>query len=219
MELRQRCVVAASGTRSEQTPLKPWGCPGGCGFCCGVASLAASRSICGLLAAGEKGRCLYDPCCWSWEQLRQLIRSPTQADFHVVHVPIRDNGEIPAASGSFDIAVLGIVASKMPMLGAVAQSLVRCVRPRGLVVAVQPPFTACRSECTQRPRMTASDMARCVEFFHEHGCQNTSILNDSEPLWRMKHSCDGSGINCRCIGGYKSSYPVAVVARVAAGGR
>ena len=194
MELRQAYVVAASNTQPELTPVKPMTCPGGCGLCCGVTRLAGSGSVCGLVAADvERSHRLYDPCCWSREQLRQLIASPTQAGFHVAHVPIIDNGEIPAANGSFDIAILGIVA------------------------AVQSPITACQSECAQTPRMATSDVARCVELLRKHGCRNISILNnDSDPLCRMKDSCDGPGTDCRGIGSCKPAFLSVVVAQVEA---
>ncbi len=214
MELRQIAAAAANGTQSEQTPVRPGACPGGCGLCCGVARLAGSGSVHGLVAADtEGGRRLYDPRCWSWEQLRQLIVSPTQAGFHVVHVPIRDNGEIPAANGSFDIAVLGLVPTA-GMLDTVVQSLVRCVRPGGLLAAVQPRFTACQPERARTPRMAASDVARCVELLRKHGCRNISILSDSDPLCPMKDPCNRSGTDCRGVGRYKSAHLSAVVAQV-----
>ncbi len=196
--------------------MKPWACPGGCGLCCGVTRLVESGAICGLVAAdAERSRCLYDPCCWSWEQLRQLIVSSTQAGFHAVHAVIRDNGEISAANGSFDIAVLGLVPTT-GMLDVVVQSLVRCVRSGGLVVAVQPTFMACPSECSRTPQRAASDVARCVELLRKHGCRNISILNDSGPLCPMKNSCDGPGTNCRGVGSYKPAHPAALVAQVEA---
>ena len=212
--MRQACAVAASDTQRELTSVKPRTCPGGCGLCCGVTRLAGSGSVWGLVAADTEGsRRLYDPCCWSWEQLRQLIASPTPAGFHVVHAVIRDNGEVSAANGSFDIAVLGLVPTT-GMLDVVVQSLVRCVRSGGLVVAVQPTFMACQSECAQTPRMATSDMARCVELLRKHGCRNISILNDSDPLCRMKDSCNGPGTNCRGIGSCNLSHLSAVVAQV-----
>ena len=196
--------------------MKPRICPGGCGLCCGVTRLVQSGSVCGLVAADvERSRCLYDPCRWSWEQLRQLIVSPTQAGFHVVHAVIRDNGEVSAANGSFDIAVLGLVPTT-GVRDAVVQSLVRCVRPGGLVVAVQPTFMACQSECAQTPRMATSDVTRCVEFLRKHGCRNISVLNDSDPLCRMKDSCDGPGTDCRGVGSCRPAHLSAVVAQVEA---
>ena len=196
--------------------MKARACPGGCGLCCGVTRLAGSGSVWGLVAADTEGsRRLYDPCCWSWEQLRQLIVSPTEEGFHVVHVPIRDNGEIPAANGSFDIAVLGIVPAA-GMLDAVVHSLVRCVRSGGLLAAVQPRFTACQPECARTPRMAVSDVARCVQFLREHGCRNISILNDSDPLCPMKDPCTGPGTGCRGISSCKPAHLSAVVAQVEA---
>ena len=216
MELRQACAVAASDTQPELASVKPRTCPGGCGLCCGVTRLAGSGSVCGLVAADvERSHRLYDPCCWSWQQLRQLIASPTQAGFHVAHVPIIDNGEIPAANGSFDIAILGMVATT-GMLDAIVQSLVRCVRPGGIVAAVQSPITACQSECAQTPRMAISDVARCVELLRKHGCRNISILNDSGPLCPMKDPCNGSGTDCRGIGSCKPAFLSVVVAQVEA---
>ena len=195
--------------------MKPWACPGGCGLCCGVTRLAGSGSVHGLVAADvERSRGPYNPCRWSWEQLRQLIITPMEAGFHVVHVPIRDTGEIPAANGSFDIAVLGIVPSVIPMLDAVTPSLIRCVHPGGLVVAVQPLLAACRTEYTQTSEMKGSNIARCVELLREQGCRSISLLNDSGPRCCMKHSRDGFGISCRCAGSHESAYPVAVVAQV-----
>ena len=216
MELRQACAMAASDTQPELTFVKPRTCPGGCGLCCGVTRLAESGSVRGLVAAdAARSRRLYDPCCWSWEQLRQLIASPTQAGFHAAHVPIRDNGEIPAANGSFDIAVLGLVPAA-GILDAVVQSLVRCVRSGGLLAVVQPRLTACQPECARTPRMTASDVARCVQFLRQHGCRNISILNESDPLCPMKNPCNGSGTDCRGIGSCKPAHLSAVVAQVEA---
>ncbi len=212
--MRQACAVAASDTQRGLTSVKPRTCPGGCGLCCGVTRLAGSGSVCGLVAADAgRSRRLYDPCCWSWEQLRQLIVSPTQAGFHAVHVPIRDTGEIPAANGSFDIAVLGIVPTT-GVLDVVLQSLVRCVRPGGLVVAVQPTFIACQSECARAPQMAASDVARCVQLLRDHGCRNIFILNDSDPLCPMKEPCNGPGTDCGGIGSCKPAQLSAVVAQV-----
>lgn len=215
MELRQACVVAASDTHRGLTSVKPWGCPGGCGLCCGVTRLAGSGSVHGLVAADvERSRCLYDPCCWSWEQLRQLIASPTQAGFHVVHMPIRDNGEIPAANGSFDMALLPVVPATVPISAAVVQSLVRCVRSGGLVAIVQPPLTACQSACAQTPIMATSAVARCVELLRKHGCRNISMLNAPQPPRGTKNSSDGPDIDYESAYNCKSAHPVAVVAQV-----
>ena len=214
--MKETCLGAVGRARSGPACATQWSCPGGCGLCCGAADLAASQSICGLVAADvERSRRFYDPCCWSWEQVRQLILSSTQAAFHAVHVPIRDNGEIPAANGSFDIAVLGIVPSTR-ILDVVIQSLVRCVRPGGLVLTVQPRFTACQPECAQTPQVAPSDVARCVEFLRQHGCRNISILNDSDPLCPMTDPCNGPGTDCRGIGSSKPAHLSAVVAQVEA---
>ncbi len=214
--MKETCPGAVGRARSGPACATQWSCPGGCGLCCGAADLAASQSICGLVAADpERSRRFYDPCCWSWEQLRQLIVSPTQAGFHAVHVPITDNGEIAAADGTFDIAVLGLVPTTR-MLDAVVQSLVRCVRPGGLVAALQPPLTGCQSAGAQTSTMAASDAAKCVELLRKHGCRNISILNESDPLCPVKDPCDEPGTDCRGIGSCKPAHLSAVVAQVEA---
>lgn len=215
MELRQIVAATAIGTQSEQTPLKPGGCPGGCGLCCGVASLAASRSIHGLLAADAEGsRPLYDPHCWSWEQLRQLILAPEQTGFHVSRVSIRDGGDILAVDGSFDIAILGLVPSTIPTLDGVVQSLVRCVCPGGLAVVLQPFALLRQLDPTGIPVKTGAVIAHCIEAFRASGCKEIVVLRNSSTRTAMCDSCLGPGSECDHPVICKSTHPAGLVVLV-----
>ena len=213
--MRQIAAAAANGTQSEQTPVRPGACPGGCGLCCGVARLAGSDSVHGLVAADtEGGRRLYDPRCWSWEQLRQLIVSPTQAGFHVVHVPIRDTGEIPAANGCFDIAVLPIVPSTVPMLGVIAQSVVCSVRTGGLVVAVQPFAPLRQPDATGVPARAGADVAHCIEAFRASGCKEIAVLCNSSPRSAICDQCLGPASECDHPAIREGTHPAGLVVLV-----